>query len=94
MASTADRVKSCIVSRLELGIDPSTIADDQQLFAPADAGGMELDSLAAIEIVVGLTKEFGMPLDEMPREAFQSVRTLSAYLDMRAAERENRAVAV
>jgi acyl carrier protein len=81
MASTPERVKSCIVSRLELGIDPASIADDKQLFAPTDAGGMELDSLAAIEIVVGLSKEFGVQLDDMPREAFQSVGTLSSYLD-------------
>lgn len=93
MASTSDRVKRCIVSRLELGIDPASIPDDQQLFAPAQAGGLELDSLAAIEIVVGLSKEFGLQLDDIPREVFQSVQTLAAYLDARVAEGEIRALA-
>jgi acyl carrier protein len=87
MNTTAERVKTTIVTRLELGIDPSSMPSDQQLFTPTTAGGMELDSLAAIEIVVGLTKEFGIQLDDMPRESFQSVETLSSYLDLRAAER-------
>ena len=44
---------------------------------------MELDSLAAIEIVVGLSKEFGLQLDEMPREAFVNAAALGAYLETR-----------
>jgi acyl carrier protein len=91
--STANRIKNTIVNRLELGIDPASIADDQQLFAPTSSGGMELDSLAAIEIVVGLTKEFGVQLDDMPRESFQSVETLVTYIDQLAAGRVSHAVA-
>lgn len=41
---------------------------------------MDLDSLASIEIVVGLSKEFQLQLDDVPREAFQSVRTLGMFI--------------
>jgi acyl carrier protein len=74
-------IKRVIVESLELPMAPDDIEDEILLFAPAVAGGMELDSLAAIEIIVGLSNELGITIDEIPREAFASVRTLSNYLD-------------
>lgn len=79
------RVKSCIIERLELPMKPEEFADDAPLFAPVVAGGLELDSLSSIEIVVGLSREFGLQLDEVPKEAFSSVRTLSRYLQTQLA---------
>jgi acyl carrier protein len=76
----AQRIKKTIVQCLELDIAPADIADDTQLFAPISAGGMELDSLAAIEIVVGIGHEFSLQLDEVPRETFRSVSTLAAFV--------------
>jgi acyl carrier protein len=75
-----ERIKRCIIGRLELDLEPSKFDDDAPLFAPMAVGGMELDSLGAIEIVVALSVEFGLQLDEVPREAFSSVGTLAAYI--------------
>lgn len=75
-----ERIKRCIIERLELNINPADFTDDMPLFAPLQAGGMDLDSLASIEIVVGLSKEFKLQLDDVPREAFQSVRTLGMFV--------------
>lgn len=74
------RIKKTIVQCLELDIAPTDIGDDTQLFAPVSAGGMELDSLAAIEIVVGIGHEFSLQLDEVPRETFRSVSTLTDFV--------------
>lgn len=76
----AERIKRCIVRRLELDITPSSMTDDARLFEPATAGGIELDSLAAVEILVALGLEFDLQFDEVPREAFESVRTLSHFI--------------
>lgn len=74
------RIKHAIIERLELDVDPDSFGADSALFAPLAAGGLDLDSLAAIEIVVGLSKEFGLQLDEVPKEAFHSVRTLARFI--------------
>jgi acyl carrier protein len=75
-----ERIKRCIIERLELNMNLAHFTDDMPLFAPLQAGGMDLDSLASIEIVVGLSKEFQLQLDDVPREAFQSVRTLGMFI--------------
>ena len=80
MSELHERIKRCIIERLELDMQTSEIDDDAPLFAPALAGGMDLDSLAAIEIVVALSNEFNLHLDEVPRESFESVRTLGDYI--------------
>jgi acyl carrier protein len=81
MLELNERVKRCIIERLELQIEPSSISDEAPLFEPLTAGGIELDSLAAIEIVVALGVEFNLQLDEVPREAFASIKTLSDYVE-------------
>jgi acyl carrier protein len=75
------RIKRCIIERLEVDVSPSELSDDAPLFAPLAAGGLELDSLASVEIVVGLSEEFHLLLDDVPSEAFLSVRTLGAYIN-------------
>jgi acyl carrier protein len=74
------RVKKTIVSSLDLEIDPLGIGDNTLLFASALIGGLELDSLAAIDIIVGLSTEFGIEFDEIPRESFKNVTTLSEFI--------------
>ncbi len=78
---TFQRIKRCIIDRLEMNVRVADFTDDMPLFGPLQAGGMDLDSLASIEIVVGLSKEFQLQLDDVPREAFQSVRTLGMFID-------------
>jgi acyl carrier protein len=75
-----ESIKKVIVRSLELEVAPSEIGDETALFASALAGGMDLDSLAAIEILIGLSNEFELELDEVPREAFQNVATLGDFI--------------
>jgi acyl carrier protein len=80
IAEIREKIKHIIVTSLELEIQPSSIDDERLLFTSALAAGMDLDSLAAIEIVIGLSNEFGLELDEVPREAFQNVATLADFI--------------
>jgi len=81
MNDTRLRIKRCIVERLLLDINPEQIEDTTPLFRPKEEGGLELDSLAALEITVGLTKEFGTRFDEADEAAFQSVETLAVFIE-------------
>ncbi|MDT5028599.1 MAG: acyl carrier protein, partial [Micromonosporaceae bacterium] len=51
-----EQVRVLIVNRLELPVPPNWITDDQPLFGR----GLELDSLDALELSVGIDAEFGI----------------------------------
>ncbi|MEU3351635.1 phosphopantetheine-binding protein [Streptomyces sp. NPDC037389] len=67
------RVRRMLVSRLDLPVDTDWITDDQPLFGR----GLELDSVDALEISIGLTAEFGATVHDDDREAFGSVAKLT-----------------
>jgi acyl carrier protein len=55
--------------------------------APLFGEGLGLDSIDALELVLGLEKEFGViiPDAEVGKKVFQSVRTMAQYvLDQKA----------
>jgi acyl carrier protein len=66
-------LKRMLVDRLELPVAPDWITDDQPLFGR----GLELDSVDALEIVVGLEATFGASVTDDDREAFGSVAKLA-----------------
>jgi len=74
-----DKVKDLIIRRLKLEMEPSEIGDDAPLFG----GGLGLDSIDALELVVGLEKEFGIKIEdeEVGREAFASVNALIRFIE-------------
>jgi len=74
-----ERVKGLIIRRLKLEITPGEIVDDAPLFG----GGLGLDSIDALELVVGLEKEFGIKIEdeEVGREAFASVHALVRFIE-------------
>jgi acyl carrier protein len=73
------RIKSMMVENLMLKIAPEDIGDDTALFSPE---GLALDSIDALELAVGIEKNFGVatPSAEVAREAFVSVNTIAAYI--------------
>jgi acyl carrier protein len=72
------RVKKLIIERLRLEMDPSAIEDDAPLFG----AGLGLDSIDALELVVGLEQEFKIriPDQDVGRKVFQSVRAIAQYV--------------
>ena len=77
----APRVKELIVRRLKLEIDPATIQDDAPLFGE----GLGLDSIDALELVLGLEQEFGIKVqdEEVGVKAFVSVNALVDFIEQK-----------
>jgi acyl carrier protein len=72
-------VKKLIVERLKLEeITVEDIITDAPLFGE----GLGLDSIDALELVIGLEKEYGVsiPDAEVGKKVFQSVRTIAQYI--------------
>lgn len=77
------KLKVLIVETLRLeDIAPADIPDDE----PLVGGGLSLDSIDALELVVKLEKEFGIKISssEESRAALASVTALADYIRARA----------
>ncbi len=76
----SDRIKRLVVESLRLdGLSPQEIGDAQPLFE----GGLGLDSIDALELLVGLERTFHIriPTREAGPETFASVRTLAELVE-------------
>lgn len=78
-------LKQLIVDRLKLNIDPTTIGNEAPLFGTPgeneEAGGLSLDSVEALEIVVGIEEKWGVVIeDDSVANEFYSVDTLGALV--------------
>ena len=76
------RLKQLIVETLRLeDVQPDTIPDNE----PLVGGGLSLDSIDALELVVRLEKEFGIKISssEEARVALSSVSSLTAFVRQR-----------
>jgi acyl carrier protein len=74
-----EKIKHLIIQRLKLvDMTPEMIETDGPLFGE----GLGLDSIDALELVLGLEKEFGViiPDAEVGKKVFQSVRTVAQYV--------------
>jgi acyl carrier protein len=80
------RVKELIVRQLKLEIAPESIKDSAPLFGES-ADGMGLDSIDALELVLGVEKEFGIKVqdEEVGVKAFASVDALCEFIRQKAA---------
>jgi len=82
------RIKQLIVGTLGLEVAPEEIPDDETFFGD----GTEIDSIAALEIIVAVEEEFGITVedDELTADLFDSVATLEAYVAERLAAEQPR----
>jgi len=77
------RLKQSIIQWLQLdGITPQDIADEEPLFRD----GLGLDSVDALEILLGIEKEYGIRLEDedLVREVLVSVASIATYLEQEA----------
>ena len=74
-----EAIKEMMVENLMLKVPKEEIADDLPLFGP---GGLGLDSIDALELVVSLEKKFGVsvPNSETAREALATVNSIADYV--------------
>jgi acyl carrier protein len=73
-----DRVRRLIVDRLKLEIDPLSIDPAAPLFG----AGLGLDSIDALELVLGVEQEFGVKIEdqEVGSQALASVDALATFV--------------
>jgi acyl carrier protein len=77
--SLIEKIKQLIITRLKLvDMTPEMIENNAPLFGE----GLGLDSIDALELVLGLEKEFGViiPDAEVGKKVFQSVMTMAQYV--------------
>ena len=77
-------IKHLIVDRLKLEIEPSEIDNEQPLFGDQ---GLGLDSIDALELVLGVEQELGVKIDdeEIGSQALESVAALASFVSERRA---------
>ncbi len=81
MPITPEELKAKIIESLNLqDVTPEQIDNDAPLFG---AGGLGLDSIDALELVVMLEKHYGIVIKDIEegRPAFRSVRTLAEFIE-------------
>ena len=73
------RIKQILVDRLKLDRAPESIGDAEPLFGPV---GLGLDSIVALELVLGVEQEFGVKIEneEVGSEALGSVDRLAEFV--------------
>jgi acyl carrier protein len=73
-----ERIQRLIVDRLKLEVDPLSIVTDQPLFGE----GLGLDSIDALELVLGVEQEFGVKIEdqEVGSKALASVDNLAEFV--------------
>lgn len=78
-ADLRTRIKEMLVKNLMLQTTADQIGDDFPLFGP---GGLGLDSIDALELVVSMEKTFGVgvPNSEVAGMALRSVNTIHDYI--------------
>lgn len=75
-------VKEELIDRLQLEYSVDDIDDDTFLFG----GGLSLDSIDAMDIIIGLQSRFGVIL---PEGEIASMRTINTLADFIQAESQN-----
>jgi len=76
------QIKRLMVENLMLQITAEEIADDILMFGP---GGLGLDSVDALQLVVALDKSFGLKISdaEAAKGILQNVNTIAAAIEQK-----------
>ena len=74
------RIKDVMTSNLMLEVSAEEIGDDSPLFGP---GGIGLDSVDALQLVVALEKNFGLKFADQAKakDILQTVNTIAAAIE-------------
>jgi acyl carrier protein len=75
------RIKEMLVQSLRLPYQPAQIGDADPLFG----GGLGLDSIDALELVLSIERTFGVRVDDeqIAKRVLQSVNTIAEFIEER-----------
>lgn len=82
--NTREKIVEILVERLSVEIeDRSNIDYDLELFSSDEEEGFGLDSVDALEIVVGVKNEFGIDLRNVGdiKSILKNINTLASYIE-------------
>lgn len=72
------RIAGLLVTALELDdYDADSLPADALLFGPEEAGGLELDSLAALEVIAVLSEHFKHDFQDVSRDDLMTLQTIA-----------------
>ncbi len=79
MDALAQKIRALIATRLKLAAAVEKIGDDTPLFG---ADGLGLDSIDALELVLGLQKEFGVVIEDrtLAVKVLASINSIADYV--------------
>lgn len=70
-------IKEELIERLELEFEPEDIDDDTFLFG----GGLQLDSIDSMEIIIGMQFRFDVVIPEDNVSALRTINTLADFVE-------------
>jgi len=71
-----EEIKSILIESLMLELDKHLIQNDQPLFGR----GLELDSIDALELSIGISSNFDVELNDDDMSIFSSINKLTDYI--------------
>ena len=74
-------IKMELIERLQLEWAPDDLDDDTYLFG----AGLQLDSIDAMEIIIGMQSRFGVDIPEGDQSALRTLNTLADFVAKDAA---------
>ncbi len=78
------RIKELMIERLNLKITPENIISDAPIFLGSEVEGSKkglgLDSIDALELVVGLNNEFGITITDDDMFIFENVNKITKFI--------------
>jgi acyl carrier protein len=79
-AELRQKIKEVMVEELMLEMEPVEIGDDTPIFG---GGGLGLDSVDALQLVVGLEKHFGLKIgnSDAAKQILTSVETIAVEIE-------------
>jgi len=80
-----ERLYKLLIEKLMLSVEPDEISEDTSLFGL----GLGLDSVDALEIVVGIEQEFGVSVSDEDMDAFRSINTIVDFIIQKQEEMED-----